>query len=248
MKRRGFLFGGWAAVLSGLPGCARAASAVLYVEDYRARGASDRQTIARAIEALAARGGGILEFEPARTYRVGRVEAGDNVFVLRDIHGAELRGNGAKLLCETVAGQTHMFVVQRCTDLRLAGFRGADEGADMRVEWKGMHFIQLETTAGPISRISIENVAVDGAVALFSCTGLADSPRASGISLKNLTAQNCYYGLSFQENGDDVVGNLTSVNCRRTYFPYGVRRHRIELDIRHDGQSPGADACILIKR
>jgi hypothetical protein len=176
------------------------------------------------------------------------VSAPESLFVLRDLHGAELRGNGARLICETLRGQTQMFLVQRCSDLRITGFEGFDRGADLNVEWKGMHFIYLETTAGPIARITIENVAVNQAVSLLTCAGQVDSARASGIRFKDLVARNCYYGLSFQENGDDVVGNLTSTNCRRTYFPYGVRRHTVELDISHDGRGPGADACILIKR
>jgi hypothetical protein len=63
-----------------------------------------------------------------------------------------------------------------------------------------------------------------------------------------VVARNCYYGLSFQENGDDLAGDLTTINCRRSYFPYGVRRHNLQLEVRHNGAGPGADACILIKR
>jgi len=249
MKRRQFLVGGSAAAaLNLMPGCARAADASLFVEDYRSPGANDRQTIARAIEALTNRGSGVLEFEPSRTYRVGRLSNGENAFVLRGLHNAELRGNGASLVCQTVNGQTQMLLVQNCTGLRISDVGGADRGADLRVEWKGMHFIRLDPTTGPIGQIAIDRVSVNGAVSLFTCSGAADSPRASTIRLNKLVAQNCYYGLSFQENGDDVFGDLTSINCRRTYFPYGVRRHQIDLDITHDGSSPGADSCILIKR
>jgi hypothetical protein len=249
MKRREFLSGGSAATaFSLIPGCARAVTTTLYVEDYRRPGTSDRATIERAFASLRARGEGILEFEPSRTYRLGRLSNAESAFVLRDVHGAELRGNGARLVCESVRGQTQMFFIQRCSDLALRDFAGADGGADLGVEWKGMHFIFLETGAGPISRIAVDNVRVNGAVALLTCSGSADSPRASGIRLSNVVAENCYYGLSFQENGDDVSGDLASINCRRTYFPYGVRRHRIALDVLHDSHTLGADSCILIKR
>jgi hypothetical protein len=210
---------------------------------------TDRQTVQAALDDMGRHGGGALEFEPGRTYHLGPISPPNPVFRVRDLHGAELRGNGATLICDTTgSGKTQMFLVQRCTKLRFAGFKGRDLGVNLNQDWKGMDFIHLETTAGPIADISLDSIEVEDAVSLLTCSGTGNEQRATGIRLSNLIARRCYYGLSFQENGDDVSGDLKAINCRRVYFPYGVRRHDVKLDIWHDLISPGADACILIKR
>jgi len=232
-----------------IPGYARAADRSLRVENFRTFGADDRDTIQRALGALKRQGRGVLEFAAGRVYRLGKVRPPGAIFHLQDFHDVELRGNGAKLICETVGrGKTQMFLLQRCSNLHICDFEASDLGTDLTQEWKGMDFVHLETGAGPIERIALTSLTVDKAVSLFSCTGTADSPRSRLLRFTNLVARNCYYGLSFQENGDDVVGNLQSIDCRRAYFPYGVSNHRISLDIHHSGVGPGADACILISR
>jgi hypothetical protein len=51
------------------------------------------------------------------------------------------------------------------------------------------------------------------------------------VRLQNLTISHSYYGLGFQHNGDDVTArSLRCEDVKRSYFPYGVSRHDIELE------------------
>lgn len=246
--RRDFIAGG-AAVGLGLVGVASGLVSRVHAADFRTEKTSDYTVLRRAIEAWKARGGGRLALEPGRNYDLGAVAAGDHVFDLRGLAGAELDGNGATLRCTTAGhGKTQMFLVRACRDLTFTNLRAEDRGTDLRREWRGMDFLHLDASGGAIDGVSLSGVTVDGAVSLLSCSGGPGSPRAARIRLTEVEARNCYYGLSFQENGDDVAGSLRAVNCRRAYFPYGVRSHDLALDIHHDGVGPGGDACILVKR
>jgi hypothetical protein len=65
-----------------------------------------------------------------------------------------------------------------------------------------------------------------------------DKPRQArnrGITLTNLLVSHSYYGYNFQDSGDDVVGRgLRCDDVNRSYFPYGVTNHDIELDTRNN--------------
>lgn len=241
--------------LSGSLGLGIAAAGVssvvprLHAANFRQSETSDRTVLTRAVAEWRARGGGVLRLEAGRTYDLGEVAPGEHIFDLRGLSRAVLEGNGARLRCVTAGlGKSQMFLVRQCRGLKIAGLQAEDGGADLREEWRGMDFVHLDSSAGAIADITLDNVAVHGAVSLLSCSGGPGSPRTSGITLLRTVARNCYYGLSFQENGDDVTGDITTINCRRSYFPYGVHRHNVVLQVSHDGIGPGADACILVKR
>lgn len=246
VMRRSALAGAFSAAAAS--GLARAAGAVVEVEALRRAGASDAAVIRLGLAELARRGGGVLTLAGGRTYDLGRVQSPGFVFHLRGMREARIEGNGATLVCETIgSGKTQMFLVQNCHGITFSNLVARDRGADIRRDWKGMDFVHLEGGGGPSSRIALENVSVEDAVSVLSSSGTGNG-RISGITLTNVVAMRCYYGLNFQENGDDVRGALTARNCRRAYFPYGVTGHNLQFDIHHDGAGPAADACILIAR
>ncbi|MEO6388437.1 MAG: hypothetical protein ABIT16_12850 [Croceibacterium sp.] len=249
LSRRRLLAGLGIAGVGAITSLAGAATSDLFVEAHRASRRSDRSTIQNALDALSRAGGGKLLFEPGRTYDLGSFYTSEPILRVRDLTNAQLDGRGALLRCNTSAkAKPQIFLVQRCNGLDVTNFRGTDTGTNLMVDWQGMDFIHLETTAGLLSGIHLSNIEVDRANSLLTCSGSGDAPRARDITLQNAVARSCYYGLNFMENGDDVFGELTSINCRRTYFPYGVRRHQIALQISHDGIGPGADGCIVIAR
>ena len=230
-------------------GAARLVMARVQVEDHRTWKTSDRQAVADAISAVQRAGGGEVHFAPQRVYRLGPLRPDETMFTLRDLRGVSLIGHGAHLECETVArGQTQLFLMQRGSDIAFRDLIASDRGADLRQDWRGMDFLHCDTTAGPITGVHMSDLVVDGAVSALTVTGQASGPRATDFTLDRLVARNCYYGVSFQENGDRVQGSLTAHNCRRPYFAYGVRDHRWTLAIDHDGQTVGGDCAILVKR
>lgn len=234
-----------------LPSACRARSGPLRVEveSFRGRGYSDRATIALALEAIRDAGGGELHFAPLREYRLGPVRPGEAVFVVKGFANTTLAGHGAHLLCETIGyGKSQLMLVQRCRGLTVTDVNASDLGTDLTMDWRGMDFLHCDATAGPLGDVALRNVHVRQAVSALTVTGGKDTPRASDFTVSNLRATDCYYGLTFQENGDGVRGDFSARNCRRAYIAYGIRDHALTLDIEHDGRGPGADACLLIKR
>lgn len=228
---------------------ARVVIARVQVEDYRGARTSDREAIDTAIRAAQRAGGGEVHFAPRRVYQLGTLRPDETMFTLRDLRGVTFVGHGAKLNCETIGnGQTQLFLAQRSRDLIFRDLFATDRGADLRREWRGMDFLHCDTTAGPLGGITLAGIDVDGAVSVLTVTGQVASIRATGFLLDRVTARNCYYGLSFEENGDQVRGNLVAQNCRRPYIAYGVRDHTLDLTISHDGRSAGGDAALLVKR
>lgn len=246
-SRRSLLGSSAAATVAGcMPASARGADAYS-VEDFRRPGLSDLDVIRRAVDAVVASGGGVLSFAAGNTYDLGRLSPPNCFIRLRNVSGLRIEGNGARLSCETDGmGKTQLFLLQNCRDVTIANLAASDRGADIRVDWKGMDFIHVDGSGAPTSGVTLENVSVNNAVSAVTCSGTGVGPRVTGLRISGLLAQRCYYGLNFQENGDDVRGNVTAIDCRRVYFPYGVTGHTIQLDISHHGDLPGADACILI--
>lgn len=72
--------------------------------------------------------------------------------------------------------------------------------------------------------------------------------RISGIRVNNCIGYDCFYGPSFNEDGDNAEIDFTGFNIRRIYFVYGVRGHRSRLTVSHDGVALGSDGTIKIKR
>lgn len=221
----------------------------LLVESFRRDGMSDRETISRALEAWQNLGG-TLEFDVARAYDLGRVEGSDPVFAVRGVQDCTIIGNGARIIAETPSMlSTTIFYFRSFRNLRICGLRGFDRGADISRNWRGMRFIVADATFGTCENIELDDIHVENAVALFAAQGGGGvGPRISGITLRNVTAVRCYYGISCIENGDDLTAHFTAVDCRRAYFVYGVARHDVTLDIRHNSGAVGAQASCLIKR
>lgn len=233
----------------GAAGVARVVRARVQVEDHRTHAASDRQAITNAIRAAQRAGGGEVHLTPRRVYRLGALRPNETMFTLREIHGISLIGHGARLECETIGrGETQLFLAQNSSHIAFQDIVATDLGANLHQEWRGMDFLHCDTTAGPIRNINLSEIMVDGAVSALTVTGQVSSQRATDFLLNRVVARNCYYGVSFQENGDRVRGDITAQNCRRPFFAYGVRDHRLNLAIDHDGTAAGGDCAILVKR
>ena len=79
--------------------------------------------------------------------------------------------------------------------------------------------------------IQISDCKFESVLAALVCRETEPSIRSRTIRLKNLSVSRSYYGLNFQHNGDDVTAR--AIRCddvKRSYFPYGVSDHDIELE------------------
>lgn len=249
LSRRRFLAGASVfGIALSIPGCAYARTPITEVESFRRVGMSDRDVVAAALVQWQ-RVGGTLDFAPGRTYNLGGVTSPNPIFMIRNHPGGMINGRGARLVCRTLGpGKTQMFLVQNSSNLEITNLTAEDHGVDISVDWKGMDFIHFEGGRGPNRNMVLRNITVDGAVSLVACSGDVGRARSRGLVIDGATAKNCYYGALFIDTFDQVSIDLSSIDCRRTYFPYGVTDHKASLNISHGSTTLGADACILVKR
>ncbi len=221
-------------------------------EDFGAVGdgmANDQAAVAAAFEAARVAGGGRIEFNAGRTYFLGPLSstgaAAISVLSPRDI---VVEGNGAELVVNTTGNfLTAIMQFTGPQNIRINNVRFRDTGADVSIEFRGAAGVQL--LGAPVAEtgnILLDHCSGDRLLYLFTCASNATG-RIKGITLRDCSVSNCYYGINCQNNGDGLraTGFRTS-NARRAYFVYGVEDHDVDLSIYHDGVAPGQfSACII---
>jgi len=224
-----------------------AARQKIAVADFRDAARTPRQELSMAVAEWSRRGG-MLTLDKDRNYDLGDCDR-DPIFPIAHLRDAVLDGNGASLTARTMTMvQSTLFLLQDCRNVAIRNLSTFDQGADISLDWRGMRVVVADGSLGPCSGLVLDNIYARNAVALFVAQGGDAASRVSEITLRHVTADHCYYGINCAENGDRLVGALRAINCRRAYFVYGISDHRVRLDISHDGSSPGAQACCLIKR
>lgn len=252
MSRRSLLAGLTASLVAALgdTACAMQRSpGTTYAADFRAFGLNDRQVLQAAFRAWVARGGD-LELEADRVYDLGSQSTDDNVFVLFGMRDAVLRGNGATLRIRTAADISYnLLYLAYYRNLRIENLRAMDAG--YRDSWvRGAKFIVLDTGDRDSVNITLDNVAGERLLSFVQVQGPPGSARVRGVRIEpNCRATRVFYALNCQNQGDDISGGFTAVNCGRAYFPYGVARHDLAIRVHHDGRAVAASAesCVLIK-
>lgn len=193
---------------------------------------SDLQAIREAVRLASRRGGATVWFPPGE-YSLGT--ANDAVLVAADgLRDVSFVGQGATLTCRSVSGQSTMLELAGCRNVSVEGLSFRDYGLDREKDWLGAAAIRLSSYRGAASEdVRIARCTFDSVLAAVVCRRNEDNPglRTRSIVLTDLRVTRSYYGFSFQDNGDDVVGRgLVCNDVKRSYFPYGIADHDIELD------------------
>ena len=235
----------------------------LFVESFRdpafvgtASNPVDLQTLQAAFAAWVARGGGEIHLDPNRIYDAG-IHGTDGVEIpiitaAVGIPSGRICGNNALIAVTTVSNvRPNLFTFYDSEDVVIQDLRVTDLGYDPSVEWRGINAFVLDGDGGEVRNFTFDNVHVNGAVSFFTGQGReVGAQRVDGVHFNaNCVAENCYYSVSCQENGDNVTGSITAINPLRAYFAYGVAGHDMEIRVFHDGTTnAGATSCGLIKR
>ena len=197
---------------------------------------SDLRPIRRALEIAAEHRAGATIYFPPGDYYLGAVEEGD-LLVLQNLQNIRFVGDRATISCRTSKGRLGIIVIAGSRDIGVEGLSFRDYGLDRDHTW-GAYAISF---VGDARRTGSENIkiadctfdSVLAAVAAHGDDGRA--PPVRGISLKNLTVSRSVYGFNFAHSGDEVTGReLTCVDVMRSYFPYGVSKHDIEVDTKNN--------------
>ncbi|WP_419807683.1 hypothetical protein [Sphingomonas sp.] len=227
-------------------------SAAIEVDQFGAIGddeANDYVAIQSAI-AFWQTAGGTVAFSAGRRYFVGAWSGRINrIFMIDHLRDAVIDGRGATIRSHSATPhcQTFLFTLRDFSNVTIRSMRATDSGTDINAEWRGLYFISPDANLGDCDNLTLDRIVVYDAVAFLFAAGTLPQ-RVRGIRVTRSSAVRCYYGMVFAENGDKVRADLSTRNCRRSYFAYGVSDHEINLTVDHDSDALGADACFLIKR
>jgi hypothetical protein len=232
----GLLACGTPAVALAAPSRALRRNTTINVKDLGAFGNGklpDVTQIREAIRRAGERTGGTTIFFPPGDYYLG---AADDAVLLdaSGLRNVRFVGERATLSCRSVNGQSSMLRLAGCREVVVEGLRFRDHGLNRNIEWLGAAGIRLanEGVTGCES-IQIRDCGFDSVLTAVVCRRDEERPltRCRDIALTNLSVTRSYYGFSFQDNGDNVVARgLRCTDVKRSYFPYGISDHDIELD------------------
>lgn len=239
IKRRhflGLLACGMPAVALAGPSSALRRDKTINVRDLGAFGNGklpDVTQIRAAIRLAAEQIDGATIFFPPGDYFLGAAD--DAVLLMAaGLRNVRFVGERATLSCRSVNGQSSMLQLAGCRNVVVEGLRFRDHGLNRNVEWLGAAGIRLANDGAiGCEDINIRDCAFDSVLAAVVCRRDQERPRTRcrGIALTNLSVTRSYYGFSFQDNGDNVVARgLRCTDVKRSYFPYGISDHDIELD------------------
>lgn len=192
----------------------------------------DLRQLRAALAAAAEHLGGATVYFPPGEYFLG---AADDSYLVSgtNLQNIRLVGERATLSCKTVSGSPSMLVLAGCRNVTVEGLAFRDYGLD-RKRVMGADAIKL-TNDGAVGceGIEIKDCTFESVASATVCRTFDEARRARirGITLSNLSVSRSIYGFSFQDAGDIVTGRgLRCNDVMRSYFPYGVSTHDIELD------------------
>lgn len=236
-----------------------AAKVKVYVEDYKYNGVTLRtdkeRLLAAHVDWLTL--GGSLHYEAHKEYDLGSYAAPASIITIfnpRD--GATIEGNGATIKTNTTANQYYnVLYIFNYRKLTIRNLHYTDTGYLTRVGLgnvgtAGGKFIVVDNDGvSENNGLTIDNCSATEALSFFSCQGDYPANRTQNVLIKpNCRADDVFYVINAQNNGDGIKGGITASNPGRAYFPYGVTDHDLDIKIFHDGVAEGATSMCLIKR
>ena len=235
---------------AGAPAAQEGRQGPLFVADFRSAGMTDRQVLERAFRAWTERGSGTLNLEPGRVYDLGSHGDGTTVFTIFGVERAVLAGNGATLRIHSNVHEYYsLLYLVHYRDFRIENLSCLDTGYDGTAQG-GAKFIVIDAGQRESVDLTLDNVAGEALVSFINIQGLPGGPRVRGVRIMpNCRATRVFYALTCQNNGDDITGGFSTFDCARSYFPYGVNHHDLQIRIHHRGADfgPVAETAVLIK-
>jgi hypothetical protein len=174
---------------------------------------------------------------PSGTYYCGAFSSADSIFSIDGAGGPiSIHTEGLpKLVCQTTASVIPAFFnITNAVGVRIGDLSFEDTGGDNTITWKGAGGILLTVTVGnPIKDVVIGSIYGKKLVYPFVVAGTTTT-RATGIRIGAIYADECYYGISLQNNGDDCqVDKIHMTAGNRSAIFYGV--DGFEANIYSDG-------------
>ena len=186
---------------------------------------------------------------PAGIYYLGELSKGEVAFELGDFgkNAALLNAGPVSFLFNTTDRSiTQIFSLSAVNDCEIGDFAFEDLGGDNMHSWRGAIAFFLNSEAKSSTNIRFGSIYGKRLVSPVSIRGKSSLYRVRGIRIDKITCVECFYGFNCQDNGDDVdIGLISTEGCRRSYFVYGVRDHKVSIESR---QGKASTSDVLIKR
>ena len=192
----------------------------------------DVQQVRAAFEKAAQHTAGAVVLFPPGEYFLGTADEAYLAEAKR-LQNVRVIGERATITCRSVGGASSMFIFEGCRNVTIEGLTFRDHGLIRGdIGTRGAAAIRLANDEGtPCEDIEIRDCTFDSVMSAFVCRETKKNVRSRGIKMSNLAINRSYYGLSFQHNGDDVVARgIRCSDVKRSYFPYGIDKHDIELE------------------
>jgi len=235
-SRRRFLSGAAAFSVASLVsrGAAGQVGTTIDVKKVGAKGGGkfpDLHALREAIAQAAMRRGPVTILFPPGEYFLGAADEAA-LLVARNMNELRIIGDRATLSCRSVNGQSTMLYLQGCRNVSVEGLSFTDYGLDRNVNWLGAAAIRLGNDVHRgCENVRIKDCRFDSVLTAVVCRNSDEPVRCRDITLSNLAVSRSYYGFSFHNNGDNVTGrNLRCTDVKRSYFPYGVANHDIDVE------------------
>lgn len=194
----------------------------------------DLHQIREAIRQAADHAAGATVYFPPGDYYLGAADGGD-LLPLRDVHNVRLVGERATLTCKTVGGRPTILAMGSTRNVTVEGLTFRDRALD-REALTGAYAIGFGQADGPPSEnVQVKDCMFESVLSAITTHGAGGAVKARGFTLTNLSVKHAVYGFNFADCGDDVrARNLRCDDVKRSYFPYGVSNHDVELDTRNN--------------
>lgn len=243
---------------SGTGAVARSAASkfgeTVSVKDFGAVGdgsADDAAAIQRAINALPSSGGIVLF--PAGTYVVSATQTVSGTpchIVVSGRQNIYLCGYGAiiqsTLTAPTIGNLGDVFRISSSNNIVIEGFTVTTQftraiGSGTPSDF-GCNAVTIDTSGGAAQNFSMRDVRVLSGMSLLRV--LPAVARMRNIIAENCTVDVGYYGVNFQDNGDNArIENLRTNRILRSYFVYGVSNHVVNYT--STGQDSSFHDCLI---
>ncbi|MDB5903784.1 MAG: hypothetical protein JWM26_2662 [Betaproteobacteria bacterium] len=192
----------------------------------------DLAQVRAAIREASERPGGATILFPRGDYFLGAADE-TTLVAASNLQNVRFVGEQATISCKSVNGLSNMFLFAGCRNIGMEGLTFRDAGFNRNVSEFGAVAIRLaaEGSAGCES-VSVSDCRFESVYAAMICRESdRKTGRTRGVRLTNVAVKHAVYGLNFQHDADDVVARgLRCDDIKRSYFPYGVSRHDIELE------------------
>lgn len=212
-------------------------------KDYGASGngsADDTLAIQAAVAAMVTAGGGVLWFEPGKTYRVWTTTP-STLFNFASVNGVIIFGNGATIqTAQTNASYVDVFKLNGCNGVHIRDLRFIGSNTTLTAS-TGERFVDYHNDC---RNISVENCRVYNCRSGLEAAGTPTGTRTKGVRVSNCYFEKVYYPLQPYRT-DNLYAQFVSVNAGRSYFPTSpCANHDVWIDSQQGG--PFSDCLIKV--